>query len=208
MFCVCWVKIYRMIFQRSDRRSASERLFPVGQNQQSHTNVHVSSEEHVRRISDIYTPKPFFKSDSRSSSSGIRPVSSPLSGSHSSIHKPPSSVATVRPVVSHTTTASLRLGKENVPEKNNNTVTTATVKPMSSSILREKRPDAITHTPIERERRKTISGSTQLKMEKDSPIKKRRMHSVAGDLISSVCLLSVFYVLFGLNLFSGQQSCY
>lgn len=207
------------------RESASARLFPNG----SQSNVDLNSQASVRRMSDIFTPRPF---GSNRNLAGVRSVkafssSSSLdktsdSGDRGSrehsieparahIHKAApanhagraTSVATVRPVLSSQQAPSLLaqdynadVGVHRSQDLRASQVRAGQDDPWSPYAYKRIGKDSADVAAKRREARKrslTISSSQPLKYTERTPSpQKAKIHSAAGDLISSVsCHCSV-----------------
>ena len=186
----------QVLFQNGDksgtRQSAAARLFPSGiPASYASSGQTVNSKESVRRISDLFTPRPF----GTRSTSGVRSVSASLLDSENeAVQKDQPNFQNPAVTTMHINPATW---KPSQPVSC--TITTATVKPMTaSSVPSENQPNvkrgsASGLTPREKLRMRrtpgnrfqTISSSEPVKMER-TPLKPVNIHSTAGDLISSV----------------------
>lgn len=179
-------------YDDSSRRSASARLFPAGRPDTNTTDS-------VRRMSDIYTPRPFGQSGSRSNMSYGEP--------HRDTHKPaePSqsykfgsgqgqrstTVATVRPVLASTANDKLvqdyNQNHSADPYQSKPSPKSSAQRSWDSDSLQKKDPKgSLPRRKANRERFMTISSSQPALYTEQTPSKKQKVHSVAGDLISTV----------------------
>ena len=172
------------------RKSAASRLFPSGiPSNHATSGEPVNSKESVRRISDLFTPRPF----TAGTRLAVRSVSASRLDSENEAE------STYEPDRHSTATTHLNAAKWSPSQPVSCTITTATVKPMTaSSVPRQnspnaKRGSAAGLTPREKmrirrtvgSRFQTISSSEPLKMEQTTR-KRTTVSTTAGDLISSV----------------------
>lgn len=209
MFNLAFTFTFYFFQDPEKRKSASQRLFPTGDKPVTSS---ARSPEHARRMTDIYTPRPFGGSPRPSSATvrpdntdrasprmdyakqGAEPQLSATRYTSSLTRASPSSIATVRPVVTGTssvsmTTTHIHKSTPWVSEPSSTTISMATVKPMSATFDSPKKSK-------DRYRRQTISSTEPTRMEQDLSSRKPAVHSVAGDLISSVSIYFIFYTLF------------
>ena len=188
----------KVFFQNSDRsgarQSAAARLFPSGiPASYTSSSPTVNSEERVRRISDLFTPRPF--TVGARSTSVVRSVS---------VQRPESENEAASTEQQDwrnaaVTTMHINPATWQPSQPVSCTITTATVKPMTASSVPSenlpnvKRGSASGLTPREKMRMRrtpgsrfqTISSSEPVKLEQ-TPTKPAKIHTTAGDLISSV----------------------